>query len=331
MNDDADTFDLISDLIENPDHGWSIGSFGAIGEFIRDPHEQVHLLRRAERLEISTARGAMRVERNTALRPIAWDSLSSDGESWRDALAFCVPHQPGGPRVIQDLGEDTDAIRTKDRSDRLFDLGVGSGAVRMCVRSGDEGLIGVMIANDGRPVLGDSGIMGEVLRAQPHRVVLSPAGRIEIFQSIPPPDGQSPEGPHSHLLPKLVVKDQPHSANVPLPYGWQSALTVHPASPWRTIRGERRPFDPTVNQVFLPLLRRYSLEEDAVTALELHRAIDAGESPEFAAWPDSRRGRTKARIELRRRAAAGDPRVAPWRALYDRAGTDSDASAGERA
>ncbi|WEJ99692.1 MAG: hypothetical protein P0Y59_22755 [Candidatus Sphingomonas phytovorans] len=311
-------FELVADLLADPDYGWSIGSFGAIGEFVRDADEEARMLREPGRVEIVTARGAIRVVAIPDLTGLAWDSLSADGESWGHSLAFCLP-RPGTPgTVVVELGPDDSAIRVEDRASILFDLGVGAGCVHMCARTADPALVQALRAAAGQPLLSVPGIMPAVLKAQPHRVLLSPAGRIEVFQPIPPADGKSPAGPHTHLLPKLIAKDRTHSANVPIPDGWQSVLSAHPRSPWRTMMGERHPFDPAVDRAFAPLLDRFALAEDVLVATELTVAIDRG-LPEAAAWPDSRRGRTKARIVLRRLAAAGDARVKPWRAMHDRA------------
>lgn len=312
------TFDLIADLASDPEQGWSIGSFGAIGEFVRDADEPATIRREAARIEIITPRGAMRVAPTQALTPVAWDSLSSDGESWGHHLAFCCPRLQTAARVIRDLGPDKDALRAEDRAGRLFDLGVGSGIVTMALRTGDAGLIAALEAHEGEPVLSVPAIMAEVLRAQPHRVLLSPAGRIEVFQPIPPANGKSPTGPHTHLLAKLVPKDRPHSSNVPIPEKLQSALNLHHRSPWRTMLGERHDFVPATDAAFAPYLERYGLTDDQVVDRDIRALVDKGAAPEFADWPDNRRGRTKARIVLRRLAAAGNERVAPWLAVYDR-------------
>lgn len=312
------SFDQIADLALDPGNGWSIGSFGAIGEFVRDADEPADILRAEGVLEIVTARGGMRIAPAGQLCAVAWDSLSSDGESWGHALAFCCPRPASGPRVVRSLGQDSDAIREQHRADRLFDLGVGSGVVAMALRTADAGLIAAMEALEGQALLSAPAVMAEVLRAQPHRILLSPAGRIEVFQPIPPADGKSPEGPHTHLLVKLVPKDRPHSANVPIPYGYQSALSLHPRSPWRTMLGERHDFRPDIDAAFADKLQQFGLPEDERVEKAVRSAIEGGATPEFADWADTRRGRTKARITLRRMAAAGDMRVAPWRAHYDR-------------
>jgi hypothetical protein len=312
-------FDQIAALALDPDNGWSIGSFGAIGEFIRDPDEHVTIHLGEALMEIATARGAMRIAPRAELAAIAWDSLSRDGESWGHALALCCPRPETPNRAIRELGPDTEAIRHGDRGDLLFDMGVAAGAVRMCLRTRDEGLIAACRDHQGSALSSAPGLMAQVLRAQPHRVLTSPAGRIEVFQPIPPAGGKSPEGPHTHLLAKLVPKDRAHGSNTPIPDGLQSALNIHPRSPWRNRRGERYDFTPAVDAAFAPLLHRFGLPEDREIDRWLRDLIDSGLSPEFADWPGTRRGRTKARIVLRRLAATGDPRVVPWRALHDRA------------
>lgn len=317
-------FDVIADLAEDPNNGWSIGSFGAIGEFVRDQEEPVGIVRSADRFEVTTPRGAMRIAPETPLIGIAWDSLSSDDVSWGHALAFCIGRPAGSPRVITALGPDATAIRADDRTATLFDLGVAAGAVRMCVRTHDVALIGALARAEGLPLLSLGAVMTEILRAQPHRVLLSPAGRIEVFQPIPPADGKSPIGPHTHLLPKLIASDRTHSSNTPLPDGLQAALTVHPRSPWRTNLGERHPFDESADAAFLALLENYGLPQDAAVREAVRAAVRSGAAPNHADWPGSRRGRTVARIMLRRMAAAGDEQVGPWRALYDRTPAEAE-------
>lgn len=307
-------FALIADLVEDPANGWSIGSFGAIGEFVREPDEPATVRRSSDRIEITTARGAIRVV-DTGLAGVAWDSLSSDGDTWGHALAFCVSKTDTAGKVVRDLCMDRDAIREEDRSARLFDLGVGCGCITMAARTRDAELIAALDAAQGRAVLGVPGIMPVILRAQPHRVLLSPAGRIEVYQPIPMADGKSPEGPHTHLLPKLIAKDRPHSSNTPIPDGWQSALSMHPKSPWRTMMGKRHPFETNTDAAFAPLLSRFGLEADA----QVERALIAALDEDDLDWPEGCRERHKARIVLRRLHAAGDPRVARWRAVHDRA------------
>jgi hypothetical protein len=193
----------------------------------------------------------------------------------------------------------------------------------MAIRTQDAELIAALDAAVGQPVLASGDVMECILRSQPHRVLISPAGRVEVYQPIPMPGGASPEGPHTHLLPKLIAKDRPHSANTPIPEGWQSALTLHPPSPWRTSLGERRPFCPRTDTAFAPLLAHYQSAEDQAVRDAIVAAIDEVDLP----WPRNRRARHKARIVLRRLHAGGDVRAVEWRKTYDKMVNGQDADA----
>ncbi len=317
-------FTELAALVADPANGWSIGSFGAIGEFMRDADEPASIHHGDNLIEVVTPRGAMRICGTADLGAFAWDSLSADGESWGHGMAVCAPVPETPHRAIHALGIDTQALRPDDRTHCLFGLGVGHGAVEMALRTDDADLLAAMEAAEGTPFIGNAELMAHVLRAQPHRVLLSPIGRIEIFQPVPPPDGKSPEGPHTHLLPKLVAKGRPHFSNIPIPEGWQSILNIHPRSPWRNALGERHDYRADIDAAFTPLLARYGLAGDHAVEQHLRIAIERGANPEFADWPDTRRGRTKARIVLRRMATEGDRRVIPWRAIFDRAPLESE-------
>jgi len=83
------SFDELARLACDPGHGWSIGTFGAIGEFIRDEDEPATVQNDRDNIEIVTARGALRIRHSDSFECLAWDSLSSDGESWGHAMALC--------------------------------------------------------------------------------------------------------------------------------------------------------------------------------------------------------------------------------------------------
>lgn len=315
------SFDLIADLACDPAHGWSMGTFGVVAEFVRDADEPATVTREANRLEIITSRGGLRVAPSQVLTGVAWDTLSADGETWGHALAFCAPQPPTANTFIQPLGYDNEALRPQDRQSQWFDLGVGCGAVRMCARTNDPQLIAVLTTAAGTALLADPALMVEMLRGQPHRIMISPAGRIEVYQAIPSPEGKSPEGPHTHLLPKLIGKGA-HSANAPIPASMQSLLTLHPRSPWRNSLGVRHAYNAAIDTAFAPLLNKFGLPSDTQIQASIAAAIASNVAPSAFTWPDSRRGRTKARITLRRMVAQGEMRVAPWKAMHDTIAAD---------
>jgi len=234
---------LVGRLLDDTRHGWSIGTFGAVGEFVRDDDEPATRTITTSAQCLYTARAAIRINLDVEPRMLAYDTLSGDGESWGHSLAFCLPIPDKARRgVIQSLGHDTDAVRDEDRDAAIFDLGAGIGHVRFCLRTRDARLIDTLLALQNQDVFGPHGgaLMADVMRAQPHRVLISPAGRIEVFAAIPPPDGESPEGPHTHLLPKLIQSGRTHDANAPIPVEAAVASGTRPdAFAWPTTRRGR--------------------------------------------------------------------------------------------
>src|SRR5262249_34437006 len=107
----------------------------------------------------------------------------------------------------------------------------------------------------------DSGAMAVILSANPHRVFVSGVGRVEVFQRIPPPDGTSPEGPHTHVLPKLLASGRTHAATEPLPSGWVPCAYCYPPHPMRDGQGHKRPFDAGSHFAFQAMLERYGDQE----------------------------------------------------------------------
>lgn len=306
---------LIADLAMDSSNGWSIGSFGAIAEFVRDKDEPVNVRESVDGIELVTGRGAMRIAPTCRLNGVAWDSLSPDGKGWGHELAFCVERPAASVDVITPMGRDKDAIRPEDREDAVYNLGVCQGAVTLAIRSGDAALNEALKSAAGRRLFDHPEVLREIMRAQPHRLGLSPAGRIEVFQPIPDENGSSPVGPHTHVLPRLIAARQTHARIAPIPEGWQPALSMHPPSPWRDSLGVPRPFDAEADRRFAPLLDLFGTSEDKATEAEVRKLLVLG--PNTGGWPCGRRARLKARIILRRLAAAGDRRSEPWLSRYD--------------
>jgi hypothetical protein len=317
-----DSRDILAAALDDPRYGWSIGIFGAVGEFMRTHDEPAERSRRHGRDQVVTARGGIGVHLNEQVLPVAYDTLSSDGETWNQALAFCLPQAADGPRAtVIDLGSDHEALQDVHRTAQLFDLGVGIGHVRFCVRTTDAALIAALRALAGQSLLGQAGAEAGrlIARTSPHRVVLSPLARIEVYAPIPGSGESSPDGPHTHLLPKLLGAARTHAANAPIPPRHQPVLMLHPRSPWRDAAGARTPFDEELNREFERLLERFGLPEDRQVRATTETAVSGGVDPAAYAWPSSRRGRAQARITLRRLAQRLEPgAVARWKQLYDR-------------
>ncbi|MFG1374168.1 hypothetical protein V5F32_18470 [Xanthobacter oligotrophicus] len=224
-------FDLLKRLALDPRTGWSLGIFGAIAEFTRDPGEPAAIDAGADVLTVVTARGGLAVRRHPATVLVDYEMPSRHAERRVRALAACLPTHDAtraGRSVVTQIGHDTAALREEDRDALLFDLGLGLASVETCVRTRAPALVAALRAAEGMPAFAAPGLMAAMVDHSPHRVFASALGRIEVFQPIPPPSGVSPDGPHTHVLPKLIAYQRTHAASVPIPQGLVPCLSIHP-------------------------------------------------------------------------------------------------------
>jgi hypothetical protein len=195
-------------------NGWSIGTWGAIGEFQYDAHEPGLVLDLAT-LSVTSPRGALHIG---DLRDAELFALVDDTGCTRE-IAFCSP-RPGARRTtIHELDETT------------FDLGIGAPHVDMMVRlrRDDAETRAALREGMGRPLLAPGNPAGAAIaRSSPTRVFASALARLEVHQPIPPPGGRSPEGPHSHLLPQYLREGLAHAPGSPLPAGLYCGLSLYP-------------------------------------------------------------------------------------------------------
>jgi len=250
--------DLLREALADPGTAWSLGSFGAMAEFMRDPDEGISALP-DDRLGMATERGAIALSASPDLRPVAYETAVASG--WNHAVALCLPEATCAMTrraVVTELGPDREAARERDREAILFDLGLDLVAVDACVRTSDPEAIACLRSGVGRPLFDHANPIGRHLVAMsPHRVFLAKVGRIEVYAPIPGPGGTSPEGPHTHVLPKLLRSGRTHAATTPIPAGWVPCAALHPAHPYKDMMGQRIAFDATRHAAFQELLDRW--------------------------------------------------------------------------
>lgn len=219
---------LVAARLADPHSAWSLGTFGAVAEFQRDPDEPAAL----EGLRAITARGGITVELVPDVVPIAYER--STGHGWAHGVAFCLPRERArgtGRQVLTELGPDGAALRDADREATLFDLGLGTTQCDCLVRVREPAEVLRLRAACGTALLEDgTAVLGELAAMSPQRIFISPLGRIEVFQRIPAPDGVSPEGPHTHVLPRLLKTRRTHPATLPVPDGLVPCLELHAPS-----------------------------------------------------------------------------------------------------
>ena len=314
-------FGLIAEQLAHPDAQWSLGTFGAIAEFMRDADEPAEMVRGETSISVLTPRGGIRLEAHAVLRPVAFETITTS--AWSQRVAFCLPEAEsamGRRAVLTPLGPDRDALRPQDRGAELFDLGLDVLQADCCIRTTDPHLLTGLHAQAGRSLFEPGNpAMGLILRHGPYRVFITRGGRAEVYQGIPLPGGKPPEGPHTHVLPKLLAHRRTHAATEPIPPGWVSCAHLYPAHPLRDGYGRAQPFDAGRYEAFQRLLGRYGLAEHVRLKREVAEALAAGAQPSAVQVPAERFARASVRIALRQARVlnAPAPSLPAWLAAYD--------------
>jgi hypothetical protein len=314
--------DFLADQLADVEAGWSVGTFGAIAEFTRDPGEPADLHRTRDMISVVTDKGGLRIVTRPGLRPIASEAPTT--ESWSHRVALCLPQEScamSRRTTLTEIGPDGGALRSQDRDSILFDLGLGTLQIDACIRVGAPDVVAALRSRAGKPVFApENDVMRIVLAANPHRVFVSRIGRAEVFQPIPPPGGRSPDGPHTHVLPKLLAHGRTHAATEPLPEGWIPCAHLYPAHPLSDQLGRKRAFQSGHHAAFQTLLERYGLPELVALKRQVVEATAAGRSPDTMFVAGDHLARATVRVALRQLSAVEprSPALVEWLVMHDR-------------
>jgi hypothetical protein len=317
--------DLLHAQIADADTQWSLGTFGGIAEFSRDRDEKVRLTQSARGAAAVTTRGGIAIELSDGCRPFAFECIARS--SWSQRVALCLPAGDCAMNrrtVLTELDVDREALQLEHRRSTLFDLGLGALQADLCVRIDDHSMVARLRSHCGRSVFDPANpAMGLLLETNPHRVFISRIGRVEVYQPIPPASGKSPEGPHTHVLPKLLKSGRTHAATEPIPEGWIPCAHLYPNHPVRD-GGDR--FDAACHDSFQRMIERFGHAECLAVKRRVVDAIRSGESPTNLTIALDRHGRTGVRIALRQLKAAGaaSPALQQWLAEFDHAAAEDD-------
>ena len=322
---------VLTTELANPESGWSIGSMGAIAEFHQSPGEEI-VVDDPQNLTRATRRGAIRLQMRETAHPIAYEALSPRSHRWSQGVALCLPESEVATTrmdVLTHLGRDDEAIRAQDSQAQLFDMGLDLRQLRFCIRTSDPKLTELLQAHCGRSIWESGNPASDaILKSHPHRVAISPLGRVEVYQMIGGPDtgGVSPEGPHTHVLPKLLLTGRTHSANTPIPEGFLPCASLHPANPVIDTLGKDRVFEPKSFERFQKFLKAWGPGDYVRVKETVWNAVRAESDPASFDAPRTRLGRTALRNALRQLARIADHEnddlaakaVALWREQFDR-------------
>ena len=300
---------------------WALGVLGGIGEFSRAPWESVQRIPGG----MVTARGAIALRDDPRAVLVAHEALSRRPGHWQQGLSLCLEardaHFGEACDVVSELGPDTQALRPRDEAAILFDMGLGFSHMRACVRTANPALLAQLRAGCGRPLFDHGNPAGAaIVAASPHRVFLSALARIEVYQPIPPPDGRSPEGPHSHILPTLLRSRRTHAATTHLPPGMVPVLEAFPPHPLSDLLGNAAPFDAARHKAFQSIMLAHGSAAAVAEKRGVLAALKARLPPHALAEPDGRESRAARRVALRQ-AGHSMPRnqaLPAWRAAWEK-------------
>jgi hypothetical protein len=324
MSRRSETVALIAEHLENPDTQWSLGTFGGIAEFTRDPDEEAVV--DLTSLSSVTRRGGIRISPTERLRLFASESVGRLG--WNHRVSLCLPEDDCAMHrraVVTEIGPDDASLRDEDRGSILFDLGLDVLQTDLCVRVADRAVAAELRGCVGRPALDPATpAMRIILEANPHRVFISRIGRIEVYQPIPAPGGKSPTGPHTHVLPKLLQHRRTHAATEPVPAGFVPCAHFYPRHPLKDAFGREKPFDGASHRAFQDLLRRFGAADAEAIKSRVAVLVDAEQGPDGALVVNDRDTRAAVRVALRQLKAADhrSPVLSLWLSVYERADED---------
>lgn len=205
---------LIRRHLADPCNSWSVGTYGAIGEFEYDA-EEPGLVLDLDALCVRTRRGVLQIVSLEDVHPIA---LLDDTGRQRE-VAFCTTRTGAQRTTVTPIDE------------RTFDIGIGAPHIDMLVRvrPDDVDTGAALRASAGLSLFAPGVAAGAAIaRSSPTRILASPIARLEVYQPIPPPGGRSPDGPHTHLLPKLLAKNLDRPPGSPIPAGFYCGLSLYP-------------------------------------------------------------------------------------------------------
>lgn len=322
-NQAVDLDAVLRRYVADPTASWGLGTFGAVAEFHRTGDEPVKLDTGAT-IEVVTARGALRIGSTEEIRACAYEQPGHASESWSHVLTLCLPTASSAMHrrtVLTECGPDSEALRPQDRAAVLFDLGLGTTQVDVCVRTADPETLAHLRAGLGRSLFAsDNPLMQVMPRLSPHRVFVCRFARLEVYQRIPGHGETPPEGPHTHVLPHLLRHQRSHPATAPIPDGLVPCLSLYPANPMHDALGKQRPFDHTAYEDFQPLLRGFGDPTLVRLKEAVTEAVRADQAPDGFALPASRAGRAVVRVALRQLVHTDGhrPVLAAWRQAFDR-------------
>ncbi|MEM1334565.1 MAG: hypothetical protein AAGG08_14020 [Actinomycetota bacterium] len=229
----ADLAEWTVDLISSGGT-WTMGVVGALAEYATDDGVETITQTTAPLgdehvVETHTDTGAMRLVVDSTTRSFSFRQMEHPDQQPTRLFARTSAGLPVTDELTE-LGPDGGAIIDGGHDETLFDLGLGRSAAHFMIRTADAALIRLLRRRVGTPLAEiDTDLFSAIVESSPTRVVRTAVGRIEVSAPIPPPDGQSPPGSHTHLRPTDLALDLDLPHEITVPTGWHLGPIHHPA------------------------------------------------------------------------------------------------------
>ena len=220
---------IISSL-EKRQGTWVMGVVGAVGEFTVLNNKPLRVACTDDAIIAHTQNGAIKMLINDDVRALNFDITN---QRKKPRIVLAVKRDRGRlpmSECVADLGDDVNPLMKEDAK-HLYDLGLGRKEARFCVRVNGSNSQKVLTKccgksfEDALPEFAES-LIGD----SPTRVVETALGRIEVQGQIPPPNANSPIGPHTHLLPDHLLSGRALPVGMELPRAYLPGAIFYPAA-----------------------------------------------------------------------------------------------------
>lgn len=299
-------FALLAAMVSDSGCEVSLGAYGAIGQFAREP--RVFVEATDDHIVAATESSSISLRHRDGLRAIAFEMLSSDPQGWNCAVAICLPEadaRMSARNCLTMLNHDPGAIFAAHRGRETYDIGLGTEFADIRVRSRSESLTAIEHRNTDRDLLAD--LMED---ADCVWIFDTALGRIETR-----------DRRRRHFIPQLLASGDGHSRTAPIPDGYAVLGYAFPPNPRHgeaeDALGWHLSFQNVLDRFGMPelvgLKRRVELAIDAGTTVPALNELLAHAGPPTRAEVDC------IRVALRqRRWLGGGEQSQQWEEVFDR-------------
>lgn len=267
---------------------WTLGGFGALAEFRRDPTEAIAPPGDG-RLGLTTPRGGLALDWRAAIVPVAYETALPGG--WSHAVALCLPAAAcaaARPDTLIEAGPDAAALRSRDADATLFDLGLALPQAGIHLRTADARMLAILRDWRGRDSFAAGSPVPALVEAGTlDLVVVTPLGRLEVFAR---PGARTLGAPRGFVVPHIIRPGRTHAATAPIPAGLLPCGHLHPPHPCRDADGRTIPFRPERHAAFQALYARWGDPEHL--ALKRRASVQGHGTPAA----EDRHGRAVVRV-----------------------------------